>query len=153
MNPLHYKIFVTKKRLYIGFWSLFLFRTIHITIAWTFFRQDKFILLKDCRVGYILPKVVCFTGPILTFVITVVIMLVSYTIITYKLTKRNSIFKGASHSDINSKVMRASWYVLCSFLVLYSPSAIVSLVLLLLMQQPYQVYILIAQDVCNLIFF
>ena len=149
--PLHYKRTVTKKRIHVGILSIF---TIFAnTLAFTFicFRQDGFIEQKDCTIVYVLQELAYMTVPFLIFIIFSFLIVICHCIVTFKLIKRAKLF-GTNNADVTSKLMRASWIVSSSYIVLYIPSAVMLLTDLFIADSR-TLHVLILQDICALILF
>ena len=151
VKPLRYKRLITRKRLHIGFWSLFTSCIVYGTILFIYFRQDKFILFKHCRLENILQRVAYLAGPVLYFIIVTIILIANYSITTYKLKVGCSVLATQPNAmDVNVKMIKALWLVLSSLILLHLPFVTVCL-FMLFTHPPYPENILITQDVCNLI--
>ena len=149
--PLHYKRLVTKRRIHIAFSSTFTILAMELAFAFICFRQEGFLERKECRIDYVLQEIVFLTIPFLLFLIFTVIIITCHCVITLKLIKRAKLF-GTSNGDDHSKLMKASWIVSSLYIILYIPSAIISLTHLFV-GDSYTWYVLILQDICGLIFF
>ena len=149
--PLHYKSMVTKKRIHIGISSIFTIFATKLILNFIYFRREGFVEEKHCRIDYVLQETAYLTGPFLLFLIFTLVIITSNCIITFKLIKRAQFF-GTSNGDDHSKLMRASWIVTSSYTILYIPTAVVSLTDVFV-ADPYNLYLLILQDIFALIFF
>ena len=133
--PLHYKRLVTKRRIHTGFSLTFTIFATKLIFNFTFFHQEGFIERKECRIDYVLQEIAFLTGPFLLFLIFTLVIITCHCIITFKLLKRAKLF-GNSNGDDHSKLMRASWIVTSSHIILYIPTAVVSLTTLFI-TDPY----------------
>ena len=88
---------------------------------------------------------------VMSFFSLCIVMLVSYIIITVKLKQRNSVFT-ASTNDVNTKITRASWLTLGAFIILYSPSIILSLVPHFI-PKPIPIILFILLDITYLLYY
>ena len=153
MNPLHYKTLVTKKRLHITFNGMFIFLILEFAIGIVLFRHEKYIDMNECLLAYILKDLAYIIMAMVTFVIFICTMLISYIYVTVKLMQRRRQFRAESGSiDINSKVMKACWLALSAFLMMYTPSVLLTLVSNF-MVPPYPLYYLVLLDITFLMFF
>ena len=156
VNPLHYKRLVTKRKLHVAYNSIFISVTIVFIIGFIFFRQEEFIVINECFVVYILQQGFYLFGLLLCIVL-IIIMLISYIIVTVKLKQRSRQF-GAEISnnanDINSKIMKASWLALSAFLILYTPFILLTLFEFSdFLEKPYPIYYIVIDDICSWMYF
>ena len=124
VNPLHYKRLVTKRKLHVTYNSMFISLTIVLVIGFLFFRQEKFIVINACFAVYILQHGFYLYVEMLVIATFIITMLISYIIVTVKLKQGSKQFcreSGDNAKDINSNIMKASWFVLSAFLILYMP--------------------------------
>ena len=149
--PLHYKRTVTKKRIHVGFLSIFTIFAIPLVFTFIYFRQDGFIEQKDCTIVYVLQEIAFMTVPFLLFLMFSLVIVICHCIVTFKLIKRARLF-GTNNADVTSKLMRASFIVSSSYIILYIPSAVISLTDLFI-GNSRALYFLILQDICALILF
>ena len=155
VNPLHYKRLVTKRKLYFAYISMFISLTIVFVIGFLFFRQEKFIVIKTCSAAYILQHGFYLYVVMPVIAVFIMTMLISYIIVTVELKQRSKQIgraSGDNANDINSKIMKASWFVLSAFLILYT-----QLLLLILgsnfLVPPFLVNYLVIKDIVVRMFF
>ena len=128
VKPLQYKTIVTKKRLHVAFAIWTAIHSTGVVINFTFFRKVD-VTMTYCSPYTLLEEIVIVIYTVLTFCFYGIIMIVSYIIITVKLRQRDKLYTvGTNTSDLNFKVIKASWIVLTAFLACFSPPVILTLV-------------------------
>ena len=131
--------------------STFTLLALVLIFAFIYFRQDGYIEKKHCRLDYVLQEIPFMTVPFIYFLLSTVIIVACHCIITFKLFRRAKLF-GKSNTDDHSKLMRASWIVTSLYIVSYIPTVVVSLSTFFI-GNSCNLYVLISQDICALIFF
>ena len=155
MKPLHYKRLVTKRKIHIAYNNIFIVLAILFIIAFLFFRQEKFIHVNECLAVYILQNLFYLLTVMLLFAVFITMMLTSYIIVTIKLKQRTGQFGSEisnNRTDMNFKIIKASWLALSAFLILYTPPILLTLGSNFL-EHPYPIYYLVVQDICTLMYF
>ena len=136
-NPLHYKRIVTKKRLHTLCFLTFIGCVTDNTCYFIFFRQDRFIIVKECVVSYVLQDI-----PMLIKIVTLqtigMTMLTNFIILTVKLRKMKAVALGSKTGtqENDHKLIQASWMTLSLFLIFVLP-AIIGGVMVIFLEQPY----------------
>ena len=150
MNPLHYKLIVTKRKIHVTYLSSVFIVSAEVTIAFVFFPENKHIEAEECVLTLVIQNIAYLLVSILNLCICIIILLVSYTIITVKLNQRS--LKFSTGSDINSKFTKASWLTVTAFLILYFPAAVMTIITSFL-AQPYSTLIKVLLDSTYLIYY
>ena len=133
------------------FTSTFTLMAVSLTFVFINHRQNGYIEKKHCRVDYVLQEIAYMAIPFVYFLLSTLIIVACHCIISFKLLRRTKLF-GTSNADGYSTLMRASWIVTSLYIILYIPTAEVSLTTLFI-GDAYTLYVLIAQDISALIFF
>ena len=156
MDPLHYKIIISKRRLHIACLLGYAVLFTEIFIGFTFFRQPREqIIINGCSLNSVLKETVLMLVVSTNFIIFFAIMVVSYIILTIRLTqkkKKDRVFFTTSSNHSSARLTRSSWAVVTAFIVLYFP-AITTQVVTALKPQPDSLPFRLFQDICNLLYF
>ena len=86
----------------------------------------------------------------LNLCICVIILLVSYIIVTVKLKQRSTKF--TTGNEINSKVIKTSWITVTAFIILYFPVTVMTIISSFL-AQPYPPIFIVLLDCTHLIYY
>ena len=152
-KPFQYKMVVKKKTIHIAHCIAFILFSTEVILVFIFFRQDTFMLQKNCTAVYILHRIAFLEIPLLNFIILFIILLLNYLIITIKLKQRQRHYATSMQTnDIKSKFSWTYWFVLSAFMVTYLP-VITLFAWTVFIEPPYSVRILIFQDFVVLFYF
>ena len=145
-NPLHYKRIVAKKRLHTLCFLTFIGCVTDNTCYFIFFRQDRFIMVKECVMSYVLQAI-----PMLIKIVTLQIigmtMLINFIILTVKLRKMRAVALGSKigTQENDHKLIQASWMTLSLFLIFILPTSVGGVIVIFL-GQPYPTHFNIYLD-------
>ena len=153
LNPLHYKRLITKTKIHTTILSIFIFFTINISCFFIFMRQDRFIVLKECVIQYVVQTVPYFAH--VGFIYgCILILAINCIVITIKLQQMKSVALGTKTGtqDKDQKLTQATWMTLKLFLLCVVPVTFLGAATLFL-QQPYPMIYEILLDLSYILFY